>query len=111
MKKKEKEVEVEEEEDDDEQEEQEKEEVRMMTETHGHEFFSKLTPMVLIKNALSFIPKKFNFACPSANHMECINSSLLWTNTKVHKKLLGNKQSVNNEAPCYKLNNPSTLQV
>jgi hypothetical protein len=32
--------------DDDEQEEQEKEEVHMMTGTHGHEFFSKLTPTV-----------------------------------------------------------------
>lgn len=35
------------EEEDDEHEEQ-KMEVHMMTGTHGHEFFSKLTPMVLI---------------------------------------------------------------
>ena len=34
--------------DDDEQEQQEKKDVHMMTGTQGHEFFSKLTPMVLI---------------------------------------------------------------
>jgi hypothetical protein len=41
--------EEEEKDEDDEQEEQEMKEVHMMTGTHGQEFFSKLTPMVLIK--------------------------------------------------------------
>jgi hypothetical protein len=99
-------------EDDDEQEEWEEKQIYMMTGTHFHELSQNWLQCFCLK-FITFYPIRCNFACPSQNNMECINSSLLWTNTKVHKKLLKNKNgsSVNNDATCYELNNLSTPQV
>ena len=62
---------------------------------------------------IKFYPIKCNFACPSANHTECINSSLCGRIQRFIRNFCGtnNGSSVNNEAACYKLNKPSTLQV